>query len=170
MKRATILYAAAALVCAAAPAAAQDSRAIAVSSGGPGEHSVYAENDVQRKPRLLNRNQVYDAMWREYPQLLDIIMQKKLTVSIDVSMMVLEDGAVDPRSITVVDASEPIFAEAATYVARQMRFRPALVDGQPVRVRMHMPMRFEVTIAHSRGESCYEISWCRNAQGWGSPE
>jgi hypothetical protein len=55
-----------------------------------------------------------------------------------------EDGTVDPETLEVTDASRPEFVEPAMAVARKLRFSRPRVHHQPVRVRVGVPIHFQV--------------------------
>lgn len=64
----------------------------------------------------------------EYPrQALAEELEGRCTLTFDIQA----DGAVDAASI-VADCSSPLFVEEATRAVGRWRYRPVLVDGQPV--------------------------------------
>ena len=59
-----------------------------------------------------------------------------------VAFMVERDGRVG--EVEVIQASHPGLGEAALQAVRQWRFEPPRYHGQPVRVRLQVPIRFGV--------------------------
>lgn len=56
----------------------------------------------------------------------------------------MEDGTVDPQSVTVDETTNPAFADPATRVTGNLRFSPAIVGGRPVRVWVTLPIYFNI--------------------------
>lgn len=83
--------------------------------------------------RLLTRNYP--------PDLRDAGVRGQVTVR----FRVLQDGSVDSASVQVTGTTNPAFNDAAVISVRTLRFRPARVYGQPVRVWVEMPINFSVT-------------------------
>jgi TonB family protein len=61
-----------------------------------------------------------------------------------VRFRILENGSVEPGSPSVELTTDPRFDDAAVSVIGQARFRPAKVNGRPVKVWVTVPLRFEV--------------------------
>jgi TonB family protein len=91
-----------------------------------------AEPDaVQEPPVLSNAAEVQRAVVRNYPVLL---RDAGVSGRARVRFVVLENGTVDAASIAVLDASRDAFGDAAKRALRSARYRPARVNGRPVRV------------------------------------
>ena len=145
------LYAAAALMLAAAPATAQ-------SAPAPRDTAGYEVKDVEQAPRLLNSRATAAAMSRVYPE---AYRMQGVTGSVTIRFRVLENGTVDGQTVAASRGSDPLFAEAAVYVARQMRFRPARVNRQPVRAWVTLPVSFDLaTPANHTAPSCRDQTRC----------
>lgn len=95
--------------------------------------------DLEDRPDITNRGEVERILSRSYPGVLRDAGIAGRTV---VEMVILEDGTVDPESIIIVQNSHPSFAEPATRVARRMKFKPAAMMGQPVKVLISVPIQW----------------------------
>jgi len=91
------------------------------------------------QPVLLNRRDMPRLTTAAYPPEL---RQRRLAGAAEVHMKVLPDGTVDSATITVISATETLFGPAAVEVARQLRFRPATIEGIPVAVWVDFPVAF----------------------------
>lgn len=103
------------------------------------EDRIYDTGEVSRAPALLNRDEVTRSISRVYPPLL---RDSGVTGEVELWMVVETDGTVAPGQVEVVNASHPLFGEAAASVVPAMRFRPAALDGVPVRTRVTLPVTF----------------------------
>ena len=57
-----------------------------------------------------------------------------------VALIVLPDGK--PDQVQLVEATHPLFAEAAVEAVRHWRFKPAMKNGVPVASSMQLPIEF----------------------------
>jgi protein TonB len=96
---------------------------------------------LESPPELLNREEVAEAISRNYPPLL---RDAGVTGSATLRMQVGRDGVVDSTTIEVMESTHEAFGDAAARVASQLRFRPARVDGKPVRVWVTLPITFQL--------------------------
>ncbi|HEV3049456.1 MAG TPA: energy transducer TonB [Longimicrobium sp.] len=64
---------------------------------------------------------------------------------------VLEDGTVDPASVTVQPGSSPAFVEAATALVPRMHFAPARMHGRAVAAWITYPVDFSLPAAAAPG-------------------
>jgi TonB family protein len=91
-------------------------------------------------PRLLNKEEVLDALRRLYPE-----SERRVGHEADVwvEVHIGADGAVWKTEI--VGSASPAFDGAAQQVARLMRFSPAIgLNGKPAPVRLPQPMGFRL--------------------------
>lgn len=98
--------------------------------------------DVSRadeKPRLVNAAEVARLLRESYPPLL---RDAGVTGSATVAFVLGEDGAV--TEARTLESTHPAFSDVAVTVVRQARFRPARLRGQPVRVRVTLPVTFDL--------------------------
>lgn len=84
---------------------------------------------VEERPVLANSRELQRAVARYYPALL---RDQGVSGRATVQFRVLEDGRVDPSSITAIDASRSAFGDAAVRAIRTARYRPARANGRPV--------------------------------------
>lgn len=76
----------------------------------------------------------------QYPEELEI---SGTLGTVKVELTVTETGTAS--DIKVIDASHPMFAEAALETVRHWRFEPALSDGKPVAIRIEKTIHFDPT-------------------------
>ena len=107
----------------------------------PPDEGTYELSAVEEQPELSNRADVGRQISRNYPPLL---RDAGVTGQVTLRMRVLEDGHVDPESISVENSSHDAFADAARKVVERMRFRPAKVGGRPVKVWVTLPVTFQL--------------------------
>jgi protein TonB len=74
-----------------------------------------------------------------YPALL---RQAGVSGSVVIEAVVDTAGRVEPRSLRVVDATDPAFGASALASVRSALFRPARMYGKPVRVLVRLPVVF----------------------------
>ncbi|HXF96723.1 MAG TPA: energy transducer TonB [Gemmatimonadales bacterium] len=72
---------------------------------------------------------------------------RRLGIEGRVVMEVVVDtlGRVEPESVRIFQAGDPGFADAVRRVLAEARFRPARVQGRPVRVLVRIPFEFRLT-------------------------
>lgn len=105
----------------------------------PGD-STLELSAVETPPELLNRDEVASEISRNHPPLL---RDAGVTGTVTLRMRIGSDGAVDPETVEVLESTHDAFAEAASRVAEQLRFRPATVSGKPVAVWVTLPVTFQ---------------------------
>jgi len=106
----------------------------------PGDETLEL-SAVEEQPQLLNRDAIASQLSRNYPPLL---RDAGIEGSANVRLRVRRDGSVDPESITVENATHPMFGESASRIVERMRFRPAKVQGRPVAVWVTLPVTFQL--------------------------
>jgi protein TonB len=107
----------------------------------PADEGTYDISAVEVRPELSNRSEVARLVERNYPPLL---RDAGISGSVTLSFVVNEDGRVNEASIEVLDASHEGFADAARRAVSRMRFRPAKVNNQAVKVKVSIPVTFTV--------------------------
>lgn len=117
-----------------------------------------------RPPRLVNPDEVADALDRHYPEEL---RQQRISGVTVLEMKVDRIGL--PYEVTVADsAGHPWFDEAALEVAEAMEFKPGTRHGEPAEYTVEIPLRFQVSLppglrdVHSRA-ACREGPRMANA-------
>jgi periplasmic protein TonB len=131
MMRWILLAALAALF--ALPAHAQTGRVL------PPDPDQYELSAVDVMPQPVNTGLLTRVMALVYPPAL---RDAGVSGTVTLRFLVLRSGAVDPESVVVVDATHPGFADGAAIAVRILQFRPAEVDGKPVRVWVELPVTF----------------------------
>ena len=113
-----------ALLVAAAPARAQSATPV--------------RNEPDTQPVLLTRNlpQLTNAAYPAH------LRGHAIPGSADLRMKILENGRVDSASISIEKSSDHAFETPAIQVALKLRFRPAMVAGEPVPVWVTYPIHF----------------------------
>jgi protein TonB len=107
----------------------------------PPDEGTYELSAVEEQPSLSNSSEVQRQLARNYPPLL---RDAGVIGTVTLRMRVLEDGHVDPESISVENTTHDAFADAAKRVVEKMRFRPAKVGGHPVKVWVTLPVTFQL--------------------------
>lgn len=97
---------------------------------------------VEQLPQLLNPREAQRMLERVYPSTL---RDAGVTGHTTVLLVIDRDGAVEPGSVTVQETSHDAFRSAAVRAAERFRFRPAKVNGQPVPVRISIPIEWTIT-------------------------
>ncbi|MBV9108463.1 MAG: energy transducer TonB, partial [Gemmatimonadetes bacterium] len=107
----------------------------------PPDEGTYELSAVEEQPSLSNSSEVQRQLARNYPPLL---RDAGVTGQVVLRMRVMEDGHVDPESISVESTSNDAFGDAAKRVVERMRFRPAKVGGHAVKVWVTLPVTFQL--------------------------
>jgi protein TonB len=107
----------------------------------PPAEGTYEISAVEERPDLTNRSDVARSLSRNYPPLLK---DAGITGTVTIRMRIMEDGRVDPASISVENSTHDAFGDAARKVVERMRFRPAKVGGRPVKVWITLPVTFQL--------------------------
>jgi TonB family protein len=102
------------------------------------DERVYELAHVSELPRALNRADFQRALTREYPLPRD---HPPVGATVQVRFQVSEDGRVSVPEVT--RSSDVRFNDAAMRVVRVLRFRPAKVNGRPVKVWVEQPITWE---------------------------
>jgi len=63
--------------------------------------------------------------------------------TVQLEFVVLPTGKVEAGSVEIVAASAPAFGEAAKSVAEKLEFNPGIFKGEPVRVRVILPLIYK---------------------------
>ncbi|HET9454608.1 MAG TPA: TonB family protein [Gemmatimonadaceae bacterium] len=100
---------------------------------------IVAPEDLTKGPKLASPAVAASLITRAYPPQLRRagiggVVQLELTVD--------KTGKVEKNSVEVVVAAAPALGDAAKSVAERFEFRPAEVNGTPVRTRVLIPLTF----------------------------
>ncbi|HEU0014275.1 MAG TPA: energy transducer TonB [Longimicrobium sp.] len=110
-----------------------------VERTAPPDEGTYELSAVEEMPRVTNAAEFGRALERNYPPL---ARDAGLEATVTVRFRVLEDGRVDPESISIVDSTSEQFNEPTRRAVTRLRFRPAKVGNQPVKVWVDQPVRW----------------------------
>jgi periplasmic protein TonB len=105
----------------------------------PPDQGVYDVSAVEERPELRNRAAVVSALQRNYPPLL---RDAGMGGTVQVQLVVNEDGTPDMSTVEIISTDHEQFADAARRVVERMRFRPAKVNNQAVKVKILIPVTF----------------------------
>jgi TonB family protein len=101
-----------------------------------GDGRVYEEAQVDVQPHLLNPEALADAR-NDLPAALRYARASGRVVT---SFVVGADGR--PADVRIVEASHPELHDAALRVLHGLRFKPGMVGGRPVAVRVSLPIEW----------------------------
>jgi hypothetical protein len=114
-----------------------DSGAIRPGSYGSGEAPVVDAEALAETPRILNEREISAVLSRLYPYR----FRGRETEGEVVMMFIIGiDGRPEMGSVQVISTTSAEFVEPTLRGLRRMRFRPARLDGVPVRVRAMLPV------------------------------
>jgi TonB family protein len=107
----------------------------------PPDEGTFELSAVEERPSPTNLRELARQLERNYPPLL---RDARVTGSVQVRMRVMEDGTVDPASITVTSSTHDQFNDPTIRSVQRMRFRPAKVNNRPVKVWVELPIQWTV--------------------------
>jgi len=107
----------------------------------PADEGTYEMSAVEERPSPTNTRELLRQLERNYPPLL---RDARVTGTVQVRMRVMEDGTVDVNSITVTSSSHEQFNDPTIRSVQRLRFRPAKVNGRPVKVWVELPIQWTV--------------------------
>lgn len=113
-----------------------------VERTAPADEGTYELSAVEEMPRVTNASDFQRQLSRNYPALL---RDAGVQGTVQVRFRVNEDGRVDSESITITSSSHEQFNDATIRAVRTLRFRPARVNGRPVRVWVEQPIQWTVS-------------------------
>ncbi len=112
-----------------------------VERTAPPDQGTYELSAVEELPRLSNGADFGRQLERNYPPLL---RDARVSGTVTVRFRVNEDGRVDGESISISSSTHEQFNDPTIRAVRSMRFRPARVNGRPVRVWVEQPIQWTV--------------------------
>jgi protein TonB len=107
----------------------------------PADEGTYELSAVEEMPSLSNRSDFARQLQRNYPPLL---RDAGVAGTVQVRFRVLEDGRVDGESIQITSSTHEQFNDPTMRAVRVLRFRPAKVNGRPVKVWVEQPIQWTV--------------------------
>ena len=106
-----------------------------------GAAPVVAPEMLAHAPVMVNRRVITRVMSERYPETL---LWAGIGGEVVVSFIIGVDGRPEMERVDVISASDARFVPAALRGLRAMRFRPAQLDGRPVRVRVTLPLVWHI--------------------------
>jgi TonB family protein len=107
----------------------------------PPDEGTYELSAVEELPRPTNSSDFQRQLARNYPPLL---RDAGVTGTVQVRFRVLENGQVDAESIQITSSTHEQFNDPTMRAVRALRFRPAKVNGRPVKVWVEQPIQWTV--------------------------
>jgi TonB family protein len=105
------------------------------------DDGAYDMSEVERLPSPRNMDDVLRYLRRNYPPLL---RDSGVEGEVLLRFVVDEDGRPEPATMTVEASSHSGFNDPAMRAMERLRFRPGQIGGQNVRVRVTLPIRFQL--------------------------
>ena len=96
-------------------------------------------SEVENAPTLINAAEVVRQLSRLYPMAL---RDAGVPGEVVARFLVLEDGRVDPASISISSASDERFRSPVLELLPVLHFRPGRIAGRPVKVWVEQPIIF----------------------------
>ncbi|HET7229492.1 MAG TPA: energy transducer TonB [Longimicrobium sp.] len=116
--------------------------AIGGSEAGEAGAAPLVDSEVLgNPPRMLNRRLISEIMSERYPTRL---MFRGVEGQVVVAFIIGVDGRAEMNHVEVLSATDREFIQAALDGLRRMRFRPAELDGRRVRVRVSLPLVWQL--------------------------
>jgi TonB family protein len=110
-----------------------------LESGRAAEADVVAAELLAEPPRMVNKGEITRLLVHLYPFRL---RANGVEGDVTLTFIIGRDGRVDMRSVTVLASEHPDLTEPTLRALSMMRFRPARVSGEAVRVRATLPVRW----------------------------
>lgn len=127
------------LTACATPRAAPAPAGTSAEAAEAAEGQVYAVNQVQVPPRLLNAGEFTRTLARTFPPALHYPGSRG---RVTVSFIVGSNGT--PRAVTILRASHDAFVQPTRDAVQRMRFSPGMRGGRAVAVRIEQPIDWAV--------------------------
>ena len=106
-----------------------------------GDGEVIPVADATVRPEIRNRADVERLLRNNYPP---ILRDAGVVGRVTVTMIIDEEGRVEPGSVSVIDATHDGFRDAAVRAAEKFRFRPAELNGRRVSVIVAVPIDWKL--------------------------
>lgn len=115
-------------------------RGTALPAGGDeADAGVIPVELLAEVPRMVNRGEITRLLVRLYPRRLQA---SGVEGDVMLTFIIGLDGRVEMRSVKVLAIAHPDLAEPTLRALTMMRFRPARLNGELVRVRAKLPVRW----------------------------
>jgi outer membrane biosynthesis protein TonB len=118
-------------------AAVPDSGASLAGTAGIGGAPVVDVEALAEPPQMVNRREIAQVLGRLYPYR---FRQTDTRGEVVMLFIIGTDGRAEMDSVRILSATHPGFVEPTLKGLERMRFRPAALNGVPVRVRATLPV------------------------------
>ncbi|HEX6909258.1 MAG TPA: TonB family protein [Longimicrobium sp.] len=108
----------------------------------PAVDGVYELSAVERRPDVRNLRDVERWLQRNYPRAL---RDSRVAGRVQVGFVIGANGRAEMGTVQVLSSTHPAFESAAVRAVERMRFSPAEAGGRRVRVRVELPIQFQIT-------------------------
>lgn len=125
----------------APPAATTGTGSGSGTGDDPSPTGTYSAAMVDRRAELINREQIARRLQQLYPPLL---RDSGVTGKVSVQMVVGSDGRVDMETVKILSTSHEAFAEVTMQVLKDLRFKPAKMGDNNVRMLTVMPVTWNL--------------------------
>jgi TonB family protein len=109
--------------------------ALAAPADAAAQDRVYAANEVQSPPSVKSPSAAASTIQRSMPGALAAVGGR-----VQLRFVVEPNGKVEESTVEVMAASANALGEAAKKAVTRIEFKPALIDGQPVRSMVMFPV------------------------------
>ena len=109
----------------------------------PSDNQVYSEAVVEQEPALLSGAPSYPAL----------LASAGIQGRVLLEAVIDTTGRVEPKSLKVVQSASPALEQPSRQWALKALFRPARLQGRPVRVLVHLPVDYSTAPTNALGPS-----------------
>ena len=102
--------------------------------------TVYSQSELDTPPKLSSQEMTARLLAKSYPPALK---SAGVTGTVQVQFVVDEAGKVEPNSVKVLSSTVPALADAAVAVVGEIKFKPGVLKGQPVKTAVLLPIVYK---------------------------
>ncbi len=104
------------------------------------DDTVYSPSELDTPPKLTSQEMTARLLARSYPATLQ---KAGITGTVQIQFVVDESGKVDPASVKVLSSSVPALADAAKNIVGEIKFKPGVLAGKPVKSVVLLPIVYK---------------------------
>lgn len=104
------------------------------------QNDVFSQSELDTPTRLASQEVTARLLARSYPPALK---RAGVTGTVELQFVVDATGKVEPNSVKVLESSSSELAETAKSIVTEIRFRPGVAKGQPVRSVVTLPIAYQ---------------------------
>lgn len=104
------------------------------------EETVYSQSELDTPPKLSSQEMTARLLAKSYPPALK---SAGVTGTVQVQFVVDAAGKVEPNSVKVLSSTVPALADAAVAVVSEIKFKPGVLKGQPVKTAVLLPIVYK---------------------------